>query len=437
MRGVLVGAALTLSTLVVGPRAIAKELSLVPPAESTRESRQKDVQVCITQARDISSDESIGEDAKLLQGHHTEGFVREGRPAVNRDSVPTSSESLFVGRSGLYGPADLSDRYVACLLKRGYAWREGASISSAPVAPNATESPVKTLNNPEITKIVLGHQTQGIAFTPGAIWVAYDDEKRSEKTGVFRVDPSTNQMVTSIQTGKEAGGAVAGEGAVWIGNLGERSVTRIDPETNRVVTTVAVGKYPFGLEVGEGSVWVTNAGSDTVSRIDPKPNAVIATIPVGKQPSGIAVGGGFVWVANTKGKSVSRIDPKTNTVVATIRVDGEPLTLTARGTDVWVSSQSRSGFSVLRIDARSNSVIAETPIGTKGKVGGTALLGSVLWVADRANGTLWQIDNQTNTVVGGPISVGYDATILGVGTDGNGAVWLSNSASGTVRKVKP
>jgi YVTN family beta-propeller protein len=314
----------------------------------------------------------------------------------------------------MYGPATLSDRYVVCLLKKGYKWPENSSNSPASSPPHDTESLAKP-DHLETTKIALGHYTQGIAFTPGAIWVAYD-EKKNENTGVFRLDPNTNQIVTAIQTGKSAGAAAVGNGAVWIGNFGDNSVTRIDPETNRVVATVTVGKYPFGLDVGEGSLWVTNAGSNTVSRIDSTTNAVIGTIAVGKRPAGIAVGGGFVWVANSKSKSVSRIDPKTATVVATIEAHGEPMTLTARGSDVWVSSQFRSGFSVLRIDAKSNTVVAEIPISTKGQVGGTTLLGDLLWVADRANGALWRIDVQTNTVVGGPFPVGYDATIFGVGT---------------------
>ena len=396
------------------------------------------MQSCITQANaDLSSGKPFDDDALLLlQGNRTEGFIRDGRPSVSRDYVPTPSKSIFVGRSGLYGPAALSDRYVVCLLKRGYKWPENSGNPSGSAPPLDTPS-VATPGHPETAKITLGHYTQGIAFTPGAVWVAYSDEKMNANTGVFRVDPQTNQMVTVIQTGKSAAAIAASEGAVWIANLGENSVTRIDPETNRIVATIPVGKYPFGLDVGEGSVWVTNAGSGTVSRIDAKQNAIVATIPVGKRPAGIAVGGGIVWVANSKSKSVSGIDPKTDKVVATIAVNGEPITLTAQGTDIWASTQSHSGFSVVRIDAKTNSVVAETNITPKGQVGGTALLGGRLWVADRANGTLSQIDVQTNAIVGSPILVGYDATIVGLGTDGSGAIWLSNSSAGTVRKVKP
>ena len=434
LRGVT---ALIFTMVFAVPHAAAKESPLIPPSQSSRDSRQNDIQTCISQARDdVSSNKPIEDDAMLLlHGHHTEGFVRGGKPVINKEDVPTPSGSLFVGRSEMYGPSALSDRYVVCLLKRGYSWADSADDVSS-FTPSSNLS-IANPGHPQMTKISLGHHTQGIAFTPGAIWVGYDDDPNKEDTGVFRVDASTNQIVTVLKTGRSAGWVAASKGSVWVANLRGNSVTRIDPETNRVVATVAVGKYPFSLEVGEGSVWVTNAGSNSVSRIDVSVNAVVATIPVGKQPMGITVSGASIWVANLKGKSVSRIDANTNTVVATIEVHGEPITLTARGTDVWASTQSHAGFSVVRIDAKSNVVVAETNIVDRGKIGGTALLGDVLWVADRANGTLSQVDIHTNALVGSPILVGYDATILGSGNDGNGAIWLSNSSDGTVRKLVP
>lgn len=440
MRKLLSGGVFCIVVFVIGASGAPNRRSLVPPARSTRESRMQDIKSCIAQAKaDLSSGKPLDDDAKLLlQGHRTEGFIREGRMGVDRDFVPTASGSLFVGRSGLYGPADLSDRYVVCLLKRGYSWPGSSGSSPGAASPHEVESATKLGAQPEITKIAVGYYPQGIAFTPGAIWVAYDKGRaKKETSGVFRIDPDTSQVVATVLTGKVPGGAAAGEGAVWIVNFGDNSVTRIDPQTNRVAATIAVGKGPFGVDVGAGAVWVTNATSNTVSRIDPKTNTVIATILVGNRPAGIAVEGDFVWVANCTSKSVSRISAKKNTILSTIKVGDEPITITARGTDVWVSSESRSGLSVSRIDTKSNTVVAKTIVGTRGKVGGTALLNGALWVADQANGALWQLDVQTNAITGGPIAVGDYPMILGVGTDGNGALWLSNPSDGAIRRVRP
>jgi YVTN family beta-propeller protein len=72
-------------------------------------------------------------------------------------------------------------------------------------------------------------------------------------------------------------------------------VTRIDPSTNSTVA-IDVGRTPRGIAYGEGAVWVANSGDGTVSRIDPNTNQVVATVRVGNRPLGIAVGAGAVWV---------------------------------------------------------------------------------------------------------------------------------------------
>ena len=76
----------------------------------------------------------------------------------------------------------------------------------------------------------------------------------------------------------------------------------------------------MAIAVGEGAVWVANAGDDSVSHVDPRANASLRSISVGDAPSAIAIGDGAVWVANAQDDTVSRIDPATNRVVATIEV---------------------------------------------------------------------------------------------------------------------
>jgi virginiamycin B lyase len=52
------------------------------------------------------------------------------------------------------------------------------------------------------------------------------------------------------------------------------------------------------VAAGEGAVWVANVKDNTVSRIDPVTNNVAATTRVGANPGALAVGGRAVWVAN-------------------------------------------------------------------------------------------------------------------------------------------
>ncbi len=133
--------------------------------------------------------------------------------------------------------------------------------------------------------------------------------------------------------------------------------------------TIPLGNGPGPIAVGEGAVWVANSRDDTVSRIDPATRSPEAEIPVGRLPSGIAVGAGSVWVANSLSGSVSRIDPRTNRVTETIDLGGAPHSLALAGGHLWVSVQEAppppapaGGPSVLRVLLEHDPVGAN-PVG--------------------------------------------------------------------------
>jgi virginiamycin B lyase len=63
-----------------------------------------------------------------------------------------------------------------------------------------------------------------------------------------------------------------------------------------LVDSIPVGRKPTAVAVAEGAVWVVNRGNGTVSKIDPGTEKVERTIEIGNAPSGIAFAGGFLWV---------------------------------------------------------------------------------------------------------------------------------------------
>ena len=64
-----------------------------------------------------------------------------------------------------------------------------------------------------------------------------------------------------------------------------------------VVTSVNVGNGPTAVATGEGAVWVVNRGDGTLSRVNPATNAVSGTVHVGADPRAVAAGQRPVWVA--------------------------------------------------------------------------------------------------------------------------------------------
>ncbi len=126
---------------------------------------------------------------------------------------------------------------------------------------------------------------QALALTAGedALWVASTDDRLAGSIVVKRVDPATSEVE---ETGTEIPGAAipvelaAGEGAVWItlpggprpleGDELPPGVAYLDPASGALGDSeLEVGASPSGIAVGEGAVWVTNSGDGTVSRIEP------------------------------------------------------------------------------------------------------------------------------------------------------------------------
>lgn len=126
--------------------------------------------------------------------------------------------------------------------------------------------------------------------------------------------------------------------------------------------SIPVGDGPAEVAVGDGALWVSNTEDETVSRVDPETNEVAVTVQLAGAPGDLAVGeGGEVWVAIPELGSVHRIDPVTNATTPDRRIDvappGTPLDL-AIDESLWVSVVERelvqidlaTGDEIRRID---------------------------------------------------------------------------------------
>jgi YVTN family beta-propeller protein len=175
-----------------------------------------------------------------------------------------------------------------------------------------------------------------VAVGGGGVWAVFGDST------LVRLDSVSGRVSGSGYAGAGPSGIVYAEGAVWVSNAGDATVSRFNPQTfssGPVETPTTVGSQPSGIAYGAGALWVTSAGDDTVSRIDPASGAA-RTIEVGARPSAVAVGDGAVWVANSGDGTVSRIDPASNTVTATIQTGNWPAGLAVNGGFLWVAVQA-------------------------------------------------------------------------------------------------
>src|SRR5262249_21028156 len=90
-----------------------------------------------------------------------------------------------------------------------------------------------------------------------------------------------------------------------------------------------------GIAVGGGSVWVTAEHEGIVFRISA--DRAVTPIDAGPGVNYIAYGAGAVWVANSVKGVLSRIDPRTNTVGAETPL-GAVQSLAAGAGSAWVST---------------------------------------------------------------------------------------------------
>jgi YVTN family beta-propeller protein len=80
--------------------------------------------------------------------------------------------------------------------------------------------------------------------------------------------------------------------------VGRRDLPVVGPLPSRA--TIPVGRQPTTVVMGQGAVWVANKLDNSVSRIDPKTNRVVATIPVPDGVADLAVGRAAVWAGGDR-----------------------------------------------------------------------------------------------------------------------------------------
>jgi hypothetical protein len=139
------------------------------------------------------------------------------------------------------------------------------------------------------------------------------------------------------------------------------------------------GLTAYDVTVGAGAAWVAldegdvdDGGGGTIGRIDPATNEIVAQIPVDRTPyrDQLAATDNAVWVAS--GGEILRIDPATNEIVARVGIGGRSAAaITADATAVWALAIATPSDdvgqwtgSLVRIDAASDDIVADIPLGS-------------------------------------------------------------------------
>lgn len=106
-----------------------------------------------------------------------------------------------------------------------------------------------TFREGPLRSFTVARQPSGIVHADGAIWVA------SAGGIVTRIDPNAGDPV-QIPVEEGASAIASGAGAIWVANTTAGTISRIDPATNDVVETIETGNAPIGVVFSDDLVWV-------------------------------------------------------------------------------------------------------------------------------------------------------------------------------------
>ena len=273
-----------------------------------------------------------------------------------------------------------------------------------------------------------------------------DDGRPAVSGGSVTVlDAGTGTRRASVAVGSTPDAIAIGEGATWVVDADEQTVSRIDTAT-RAVATFATGDTPKDVATGAGAVWVgtgrptlrsqtAGAVAAEVARVDPATRTVRGRVELPRTRRGIvhgpdgrvAVGAGAAWAVTSDG-AVARIDTGTTRVTAVVRgIQARDVAVGAEG--VWILGEDGT---IARVDPASATVAQSTRLRASA-VASLAVGGGAAWVTAPGDGTLWRVDPGRELVVRA-IDVGAGAGDVAYGAD---AVWVANPLRGTVVRVDP
>lgn len=274
--------------------------------------------------------------------------------------------------------------------------------------------------------IQVGEIPDGVAVGDGAVWAVTNGDGM-----LSRIDPATNTVTDTAETGVKPDSAVAGAGVVFVTSQTEGGkLLRFDVSSGvRLAASTDVGPKPEAMSLSEGILWVVISNANAIRQVDPRTGQPIgAMVPVGSEPIGIDVRDGRVWTANSGDGTVTM--RRADGTLETVPVGRNPRDVVEAFGFVWVVLTDDDV--VVRLDPATGDRVGP-PITVGDAPHKIAAGEGALWVTNSKDGTVSQINPLTSEAVA---TIKVQSQPLGIAT-GDGAVWVGNHGSGTVTRIDP
>jgi hypothetical protein len=334
---------------------------------------------------------------------------RERRRSAPRRALARTRRPLAAGLAG-------AATGLAALLGIAALGREGPEPVAAPRV---------------VATVAIGGVPQAAAAGAGAVWVG-DAENR-----VVRIDTDTRE-VTAVPADGEVISVAASASDVWaavsevdsVDDSHDRLLLRIDPQSNEVVSTIGPAQQCGGVLAATTTVVWTQADGQApgpVARIDPRRERVEPVFRPGSL-SALEVHDDALWTLSVTGV-VERRDAASGRLLARRRGFAAASWRGAIAPDAdgaWIATDGDGMLTRVSADMR---ILERLQLGVNGPV---ARAGRWLWVTvgdlyDR-NAQLVRVDPETAAVTGRlPLGSRIPSALVAVGDD----VWAALS-DGTV-----
>lgn len=238
---------------------------------------------------------------------------------------------------------------------------------------------LRTIETQKADRRALGGGT--LATGVGVIWVAApvhvdDDPAVGNASGwIGRLDPRLATLRVTQVHGDPPAQVAVGAGSVWV--AGGRTLRRVDPRSGRVTASVRIGRYVGDVAASARSVWVDLPNAGTILRLDARTRRVVGSAAVGRSTSGTSLAlGRLLWAATDAG--VVAVDPATDRVVRRVALP-HATAVAADGDRVWALTPR--GLYRIAADGRATRASA-------GAAGLLAARAGTVWLSDSASNTL-------------------------------------------------
>jgi YVTN family beta-propeller protein len=385
----------------------------------------------------IDADLALGRHADLI--HELDALVAE-HPYRERFRA---QQMLALYRSGRQADALAAYRSAREAFVEGLGIEPGAELKalerqildqdSALAAPPGEAATPRA--GPRRRRRVRTVMLVGLAVATVAVAAALRDEEApivAPPNSVAVIDPKSNRVTHVIAVGTRPGPIAAGSGAVWTGNLDDKTLTRIDPAARRATGTTTLAATPTGLAAASAAVWVAHGLTGQISRVDPQLGGIIpldvARTHQRSAVGAVAPGADAVW-AVFGDATLARVNPHTNAIETTF-AGSRPTAVAEGGGGLWVVSSGDS--TVYRFNP---ATFLAGPIGRQGvgrRSTGIAYGHGAVWVTSSGDDLVTRLDPGTNSTR--QIPVGDEPVAVAVDEQ---AAWVANAGDGTVSRIDP